>query len=222
MPLQTGLVEEALHGRREAVRALIDGLTPVIQARVARVLLRRRTGPQRGRSVQQEVADLAQEVFVSLFESEGRALRAWRPDGGLSLEGFVGLVAERQVISILRSGRRSPWTDEPVDAEAMDGLAEPGVGPEREIASREQLRNLLDRVRETLSPRGMELFERLIVLEEPVERVCADTKMSRDAVYAWRSRLSRTVKQLAADLEKEAATSESSPSPRIPQRNGMP
>lgn len=222
MPLQTGLVEEALHGRREAVRALIDGLTPVIQARVARVLLRRRTGPQKGRSVQQEVADLAQEVFVSLFEFEGRALRAWRPDGGLSLEGFVGLVAERQVISIMRSGRRSPWTDEPIDADAMDALPEQGVSPERETASREQLRNLLDRVRETLSPRGLELFERLIVLEEPVESVCADTKMSRDAVYAWRSRLSRTVKQLAADLEKEAPTSDPTRSPRISERNGMP
>jgi DNA-directed RNA polymerase specialized sigma24 family protein len=222
VPLQTGLVEEALLGRREAVRALIDGLTPVIQARVARVLLRRRVGPQKGRSVQQEVADLSQEVFVSLFESEGRALRSWRADGGLSLEGFVGLVAERQVISILRSGKRSPWKDEPVDAESMDGIAEQRAGPEREIASREQLRQLLDRVRETLSPRGLELFERLIVLEEPVERVCADTKMSRDAVYAWRSRLSKTVKQLASEMEKDDSTSDPAGSPRMAERNGMP
>jgi RNA polymerase sigma-70 factor (ECF subfamily) len=222
VPLQTGLVEEALLGRRDAVRALIDGLTPVIQARVARVLLRRRTGPLKGRSVQQEVGDLCQEVFVSLFESEGRALRAWRPDGGLSLEGFVGLVAERQVISILRSGRRSPWTDEPIDADAIDAIAEQGVGPERETASREQLLRLLDRVRETLSPRGLELFERLIVLEEPVERVCADTQMSRDAVYAWRSRLSKTVKQLALELEKDPKPSDPARSPRMAERNGMP
>lgn len=51
--------------------------------------------------------------MVSLFTDQGRALRAWDPARGLSLENFVGFVAERQIASILRTAKRSPWTEDP-------------------------------------------------------------------------------------------------------------
>src|SRR5262245_1194983 len=104
-------IEAALAGDEGAVRQLVDELGPVIQARVARALLRRASG----RSVRQEVEDLTQEVFASLFEDDGRILRAWDETRGLSLKNFVGLVAGRQATSILRSGRTTPWRDDPAD-----------------------------------------------------------------------------------------------------------
>lgn len=189
-------VRNALAGDAAAVRWLVRHLSPVIQARVARALLRRAFG---GRSTRQEVEDMTQEVFVALFEDSGKVLRSWQPERGMSLANFIGLVAERQVTAILRSGRRSPWTEDPTLVEEMERPSDHALGPEARVASQQLLAVLLDRVRATLSPKGLDLFERLFVREESVEAVCAATAMSHDAVYAWRSRLGKLVRAFLAE-----------------------
>jgi DNA-directed RNA polymerase specialized sigma24 family protein len=205
---ERALLDQALAGDGAATRRLVGVLVPVIQARVARILVRRRAGS--GRDVRQEVEDLAQEVFVALFADDGKVLRAWDPSRGLSLASFCGLVAEREAASILRSGRRSPWTEAATELDELEkSLAEvPDV--EVRVSSREQLGRLVDRLREALSPRGLELFHRLVVEEETVESVCASTGMTADAVYAWKSRIGKVVRKLAVEM----AASE----PRLPEK----
>lgn len=189
-------VRSALDGDAAAVRWLIALLSPVIQARVTRALLRRAGGR---RSTRQEVADMTQEVFVALFENRGKVLRSWEPGRGMSLVNFVGLVAERQAAAILRSGRRSPWTEDPTLCEELERPSDDALGPEARVASKQLGAVLLDRLRETLSARGLDLWERLYVREESVESVCAATGMSQDALYAWRSRLSKLMRTFVAD-----------------------
>jgi DNA-directed RNA polymerase specialized sigma24 family protein len=203
-------VHSALAGDPAAVHWLVAHLSPVIQARVARALLRRAAG---GRSTRQEVEDMTQEVFVALFENDGKVLRSWEPERGMSLANFTGLVAERQVAAILRSGRRSPWTEDPTLSDELDRPGDDVPGPEDLVASQELLAVLLDGVRAALSPKGLDLFERLYLREESVEAVCAATGMSPDAVYAWRSRLGKLVRTLAAE-----AMSDSRAAPQIPKR----
>ena len=189
----------ALEGDPAAARALVDRLTPVVQVRVTRALLRR-SAVAAGRDLRQEVEDLTQEVFLSLFQKQGRALRAWDPQRGLSLENFVGLLAQHQVSSILRTGRASPFTDLPTETAVLDRQAEGSAPPDSLAASREMLDSLLVAMRARLSPRGLELFWRLMVREEAVDGVAADTGMTTDAIYAWRSRLGRLVREIAAQL----------------------
>ena len=124
------LVAHALSGDPAALTRLVALLTPVIQARVARTLLARRFRLAAGRDVRQEVEDLSQEVFLALFARGGRVLRAWEPERGLSLENFVGLVAERQVLSFLRSSRRNPWPEETAFAEDELDAETEDRGPE--------------------------------------------------------------------------------------------
>jgi DNA-directed RNA polymerase specialized sigma24 family protein len=193
------LIRDTLRGDTAAVRELVALLTPVIQARVARALLQRR--PSGSRSIRQEVEDLSQEVFLALFSERGKALRAWSPERGLSLPNFVGLLAQRQAISILRSGRRSPWRDDPADLPVIDAIPEPGPHQEGRLASAEVLRQLLDRMRESLSPLGLELFHRLLVEQQSVEHICQAMEMKPDAVYAWRSRLGKLARQLLREIE---------------------
>jgi RNA polymerase sigma factor (sigma-70 family) len=193
-------VHSALAGDPAAVHWLVEHLSPVIQARVARALLRRASG---GRSSRQEVEDMTQEVFVALFENGGKVLRSWEPERGMSLANFTGLVAERQVAAILRSGRRSPWTEDPTLSEDLDRPGDDAPDPEDVVASQELLTVLLDRLRAELSPKGLDLFERLYLHEESVEAVCTATGMSADAVYAWRSRLGKLVRTLAAEAMSE-------------------
>src|ERR1700730_12524653 len=151
-----GLLREALGGDQAALTRLVALLTPVIHARVARTLLARRSYLGSDRNVRQEVEDLTQEIFLSLFVRGGQVLRSWEAGRGLSLENFVGLVSERQVVSFLRSGKRNPWKEEPPRAGDLE-VAAVDRGREGASASREQLRLMLERLRERLSPLGRHL-----------------------------------------------------------------
>jgi RNA polymerase sigma factor (sigma-70 family) len=198
------LVRDALAGDQTALTRLVAVLTPVIQSRVARTLLARRSLLGADRNVRQEVEDLTQEVFLSLFTKGGHVLQSWEAERGLSLENFVGLVSERYVVSFLRSGKRNPWKEEPAPVEDLDG-ASADQGPEEVTASREQLRLLLERLREKLSPLGRHLFELLFVQERSLAETMAASGLSADAVYAWRSRLRRLAQEILAELSGKSA-----------------
>jgi len=196
------LVARAVARDAEAVRALVKCVGPVVHGRVAKALMRRRGPRGQRRDIAQEVEDLSQEVFLALFDDDARALRAWNPERG-PLGGFVALIADHQVFSIFRSGRRRPWSDD------IDVLAEPDAteaeanSPETRVASKQALDTLLDRLRAELSPRGFDLFMRLYVEEQAVETVSAELGMTADAIYAWRSRLSKVVRGMAAEMNGE-------------------
>jgi RNA polymerase sigma-70 factor (ECF subfamily) len=191
------LVDAALSGDPAATRAFVGRVMPVVQARIARILVRRRGGS--GRDVRQEVEDLAQEVFAALFEDGGRVLRAWDPARGLALPSFCGLIAEREAASILRSGKRSPWTEAATEADALERDLPAAPAAEAAVASREEITLLVERLREALSPLGLEMFQRLVVDEEPVESVCKATRMTPDAVYAWKSRIGKLVRKIMSE-----------------------
>lgn len=198
-----------LAGDRDAARALVEEVLPVIHARVARAIVRRGAGRAATRPVAQEVEDLVQEVLAALFDDDARALRAWDPSRGLSLANFVGLVAEHEVANIFRSGKRRPWTDDLFVEADLDTLAAATSGTEARVASRQLFVALLERLRADLSPRGLDLFYALFVEEQSVSQVCETRGMSADAVYAWRSRLLRHVRErideLSADVAPRAA-----------------
>lgn len=209
---ERALLDATLAGQPGPTRELVKRLAPVVQARVARVLVRRRGA--RGRDVRQEVEDLAQEVFAALFADGARTLRAWDPARGLSLVSFCGLVAERETASILRSGRRSPWTEAATELEELERELEHVVPAEAVVATRERLAIVVDRLRDALSPRGLELFQRLVVEEESVATVCEATGLSADAVYAWKSRILKVVRKLVTDVaQSEPALVASGPHP---------
>lgn len=199
------LLERALSGDSASLRDLVDRLTPVVQKRVARALLARRYGAASGREVRQEVDDLSQEVFLTLFAEGGRVLRTWEPDRGLSLPNFVGLVAQRRVAGILRNGKKNPWRDEPTLAEDLDRADDEG-DPEEISASRELLHKLLHRLREELTPLAWQMFDLLFLHEMPPDLVARKTSMSKAAVYKWQSRLYRFSRRILAELSNSDET----------------
>jgi RNA polymerase sigma-70 factor (ECF subfamily) len=193
-------VDAALAGDAAAVRDLVEALTPVVQGRVVRTLLRRR--PRGMSDLTATVEDLVQDTFVALLQDGARMLRTWNPDRGLRLESFVALVAEQRVLATLRSRRKNPFAEElAIDDGDLDAVEEATMSPEARASSREELRDLLDEVRSRLSPMGMELFLSLVVREEAIADVCARTRLSTSAVHAWSSRLKRLVQQVGAARE---------------------
>ncbi len=203
-----GSLAAALAGDGKALGELIGYITPVIQVRAARVLLRNPASHER--NVRQEVEDLVQEILLALFRDGGKALRGWDPNKGLSFKNFVGLVAERQVASILRSGKRSPWKEDPRPQEDLDRPSTEAGGESR-AASREALSMLLERIRQEASPLGWKLFHLLFVDELSVAEIQRQMDMSADAVYAWRSRLRRLAVKLRQEIETEFEPSRRKP-----------
>lgn len=192
------LVRRAIDGDTKAMRQLVSDLTPVIRAGVGSVLARGQAFGRR--EARQEIEDVTQTVLLALFADRGRVLLQWDPARGRDLPSFVALLARRETVSVLRSRRRSPWTEDPTQLEDLDREAVPRMGPESEAISRDMLAALSDAVRERLSPLGAEMFDLMFLEGLPAEEVCALTGMSADAVYAWKSRLTRQVREILREL----------------------
>lgn len=198
-PIDRSVVEAAGAGDVAAVRLVVARLAPIVRVAVARVLFRYRT-KARGRDLTQDAEDLAQDAFAALFEDGGRVLRSWDPARGASLETFVRLVAERCALATLRSGKRSPFTEDPtVDADLEAALGRE-AGIDERVASRDLLVRVHDRLKEHLSPRGYLLFHRMYVDEADVETICMEFAMAKDAVYAWKHRFGKAVASARAEL----------------------
>ena len=180
---------------------LVDHLKPVLHARVARTLLR--YGQSRASDLHEEVQEFIQEVFVVLFEHEAQTLRKWDPSLGMSLENYVGLIAERRVSSILRdrsrmkrAGHEEPLADDDV-LEHGYSVREPGS----EAESRQMLLRLLSRLEESLGPVGWRVFQLRFIQEYEIADISTETGMSSDAIYASVSRVRRLARSIKLDLE---------------------
>lgn len=176
------LVQQLLRGDPDARKVMVERLQPTVRQRVARVL-----GRQRNPTVY-DVNDLLQDVMMMLLERQERILGLWDPARGLSLDSFIGLVAQRTAKTILRSGRKAGWAERPTEDDALP--IEPGLeSPESHFAQKEEFEIILTRVRARLSERGAELMDALIEAPETVEQVRERLNMSTSAVHSFRSRL---------------------------------
>lgn len=208
--VDVALLEAALNGDGPAVRQLVDAMAPVVQARAARVLLKRGTG-----NIRSDVEDLSQEVFVALFTKDAHTLRSWKPSGGLSFVNFVGLVAQRRAASIYR---KRGVLREDFDEERTDVSAHLLSSPECSVASRQMLVRLLESLEMSLSPRGYELFLRLYIRQESASEVCQGLGLTQNAVHQWRSRLGSAARQALSELQLGT----SAPGPGLPSGTPSP
>jgi RNA polymerase sigma factor (sigma-70 family) len=190
------LVRRAIAGDHASLREVVEAITPAIHTSVGHTLRRSLPSAVRG-SARQEVEDLAQEVLVALFANKGKRLLQWDPDRGLTLPRYVELVSRRIVFSIMRSHRRSPWANEPIDPDDLAQLAGATEGPERSVAQKELLAAVLAVVEAELSKQGREVFRALIFEELSVEEICARNGMTANAVHIWRSRIAQHARAAA-------------------------
>jgi DNA-directed RNA polymerase specialized sigma24 family protein len=192
------VIERATTGDAAAAAWLVALIAPVIRGRIARGLARRRRG-----RVGAELDDFVQDTLARLFEDGGRALRAWDPARGLGLFGFVGLLADREVGMAMRTRTRNPWTEEPTAAEALARLHAPAAAPNARFEARDLLRRVVAGVRGRLSPAGRGYFQLLVVEDQPVRAVAAQTGLTTDTLYTWRARLTRLMHDVHRELEPD-------------------
>jgi DNA-directed RNA polymerase specialized sigma24 family protein len=149
----------------------------------------------------QDNADLSQDVFVRLFADGGKVLLSWDPAAGLSLAGFVRLVAQREVSSALRSRRRTPLAHDARDPVLLDEQVAPTTcSLDTRVHSRERLEQVVRHLSGHVSPRGMDIFRRLFVNRDSPQQVSSELRLTLVSVYQWRTRLARAVRQSVGSL----------------------
>ncbi|MEL7370160.1 MAG: sigma factor [Myxococcota bacterium] len=189
-------VEQALlPGHHRCLKRLTAELFPVVRKRVIRVLSTVRS--PNGTVLRSDADDLVQEVFAHLFNHDARILRQWDPARGASLQTHIGLVAERRVRSLLRSGRWTWWREEPSTAIAIELHARPVESP---AVAALYWECVIGRANKRLSKRGQRMMDLLFIKQRPVAEVSKQTGMTVASLYAWRSRLQKLVRELAHEL----------------------
>lgn len=189
-PAQLRLIERACRREPEATRTLIRRLLPVIHARVRRAQVHSRELAQR------DERDLVQDVWLALFAQDGRQLRQWDPDRGATLEGYVGMVVERELSNGARSARAQKRQGRLVPLELAQHASERGPTPETRALTRDTALRLADHLEENLPAKGQVVFRYLCTDELEADEVAAAMGVNRQVVYNWRHK----IRQLARDF----------------------
>jgi RNA polymerase sigma-70 factor (ECF subfamily) len=192
--LTPALLKLALSRDPRAMQDLAVEMLPIIQQRVSRIL-------RCVRARRPELEDFVQDVYAALFDKDMAALRQWNPKDGLSLDNWVGLIAERTVISKLR--KRIPWPDEPTGEGEVAAPADSERNPERLSANRQHIELVLERTEDRLTHQGRLMLQWLFVEERSVEDVCAISGKKHEQVYNWRSSIRSIILEVAKELRIE-------------------
>jgi hypothetical protein len=92
----------------------------------------------------------------------------------------------------------------------------PVVAPEMGVRAGESLTRVLDRFRETLSPRGLEMFQRIVVEQEAIGTgtLLATACISHAELDRWRGRFATMARTFAAECQTLAPTEKATPGTR--------
>ncbi|MFN3199412.1 MAG: RNA polymerase sigma factor [Bradymonadia bacterium] len=181
------LVRDALSGNTLAMRRLVRRLLPVVRAQVGYTLRRHWRRP-----VASDVRDeYAQEVWLALLEESGKRLMAFEPDRGASFEGYVGVVTERTVVSILRKrlAQKRGGDQKAVNPEVMGQIADEQVDPERQVAARSEAKALFAHLDAQLPERGRLVLRALYVDGCSPADAAKALGVNTQVVYNWQHKI---------------------------------
>ncbi len=186
------LIERAFRGDLQARSTLVDRLMPVIQARV-----RRRVG---GSRPPVEVEDVVQEIWLRLIDQRGAALRKYDAARGASFEGYVGMIAERELGNYLdkaRSQKRGGLMSS-VGSKELEDRPISSPNPEEQAASREQLGQLATHLAAELPPKGQLVFRYLYSDGVAPNEVAQAIGVNIQVVYNWQHKIRELARHFLA------------------------
>lgn len=181
-------IDAASAGDRGAAEGLVRRLLPIVRARVKRVLSRASGGRGPGPS---EVDDLTQEVWVRLLKDQARQLRSFDPTRGVSLEGFVGMIAEREATNGLRKASAAKRGGGSKRADEAAALAIPAAktDPENRVISEDLARALAAYLEKELPERGLLVLRAVHEDGKRPEEAAQALGVNVQVVYNWLHRI---------------------------------
>lgn len=188
------LLRGCIRGDAESRRRFVEEYSGIVSFGVS-VIFQQFGRPSR----KEEIEDLCQDVFLSLFDQDARKLRQYQGRNGCSLASWVRVVANRLTIDRLRREGRTVSLDDPGNAESSRVRdahpdARPGPEPQVEEARRAQrVRAMID----DLPPKD-QVFVRLFYFQGmPIEEVASTIGITTNAAYVRKMRLHEKLRRIA-------------------------
>lgn len=180
------LIAAAIDGDRWAATELARQIGPAIRARVLRITRGRSAGAV-------DVEDMVQEVWGRLFARDAQRLRAFDPARGVSLPGFVSLIAGQAVLEIIDAQsaqkRRAPGGT--TDIDDARSLAATGPAIDQHVLNRAQLDALWAHLEASLPPQGVLVLHMLFVDHLAPAEIVSRTGMKRPTVDGWKFKIKK-------------------------------
>ena len=189
------LIQRAKKGEPQATRILVERLMPIVQARVHRRLMRtqgQKIGPH-------DRDDLVQEIWLALVKDDLRALAAYDPERGATLEGYVGMISEREIGNIRQrelDAQKRKTNRLSIAVDQIDFVARSADSPEANLEGRRMSEALGSFLEERLPPRGRLICRYVYGDQTPIERIAEVLGVSRQVIYNWQHR----IRQLASEF----------------------
>ncbi len=142
--------------------------------------------------------DVVQDVMLKLFADDGRVLRVWDPERGLTLVGFLRRVVRFHVLQLFRSANKNPWRDRPYD----EKTERPQISTSA-LLHQLWLWEVRDLLLEAEDERGRALYVGLYVEQQSADELAQAHAMTRDAVYQWRARFKRRASRLLQSTHRD-------------------
>ena len=187
------LLRRARAGDAKAVHDVVQKIEPWCRVRIAKVLL---GAPYASRA---DVDDILQDTLLVFLKAEGGPADRWERAKG-SFENFAAGKAEHLALDLRRKRRKEGSWFDAEDRESAEPEVDSSRTPERQLASRQLLAESLRVCRAEQSSQGKEMLQMLIVDRLGVREVAEMMCMEPAAVYAWRSRLTRRLKEIAQQM----------------------
>jgi RNA polymerase sigma factor (sigma-70 family) len=191
-------VRRALAGDRSAMHDLVARLFPVVHARTEAFVRRRASG----RIDTSDGQDVAQDVWLALLRDGGRALQGWEPERGMSLEGYVGLLTQRELWGRVRASTADKRGGGLAAAELDDAVAAAPGDPEQAVTDRDLLDRLSRHLAAHLPERGRLVFALLYQDDCTAAEAASVLGVNVQVVYNWQFK----IRQLAQEYLATSAT----------------
>ena len=180
------------------VRALYEHLLPTIRRVVARACIRNGGLGQRADMVA-FAEEQVQSIFEHLFERQAYRLCQWRPERGRrKLTGWVAMIAERRVLTAIRSLRRSEGP-----SLSLVEVEDPGPTVDELVTSRQQLRRIRERVVPGLAERDRRIFGLLFDERQTPRQIADELGMKLNTVHKAMSRIRERIRRAEDDVGGE-------------------
>jgi RNA polymerase sigma-70 factor (ECF subfamily) len=189
-------IAQAAAGDVSAQLLVIRRIASVVQARASRQLARNRV-----RFVAHDVEDLVQEIWVGLLCEEMLKLRRWDPERGLSLESFVGLLADRELARIRRKLAAQRRSGPGIGFSLRDDSLVIEASPENLFSQRVDYERVVIAVTRRLPERGRAVLTYLYDEQLSPNDVALRLGVTRQVVYNW----AFEIRRIASALQSSSA-----------------
>lgn len=191
----TELLRSCIDGDPDARRRLVEQYSGIVSFGVS-VIFQQFGRPYR----REEIEDLCQDVFLSLFENDARKLRQYKGRNGCSLASWLRVVANRATIDRLRREGRTISLDDPESAEGSrvrETQPDHRPGPEPRVEAAERAAKVREMVKQL--PTKDQLFVQLFYFQGlPIEEVARTIGITTNAAYVRKMRLHEKLRKIAA------------------------